>query len=168
MTSVDSMPPQRRAPAFGPIAARAFLVGSLVATTGCGTCPPFRAAWYLDRPQENTPTIYLALLNEGTQPLALESVLLNPIDPDGKGKEVFPSATVPAQPLQLLPPGRLLLVNLYGKLEKCDLPVTVQIHCGHSRPRREAVSGLLPNYLHEQWINSCQQASGAVSATGQR
>lgn len=161
MIPVVRAPRHSGAAALRPLASRTTIVAAAVIAAGCAQmgCPSFRAAWYLDRPEASAPTIYLALLNEGNQPLALERVELNPTGPGGRGQEVYKgTGATPA----LLQPGRLLLVNLEGKLDTCVLPVAVQVQCGGGRSRTQAVSGLLPNYLHEQWIGSCGQVDPAA------
>lgn len=137
---------------------RMALASSLLLAAGCAhsPCPPFRAAWYLDKAEHANPTIYLALLNEGASPLPLERIVLNPTEPDGSGNVVFASAA--AQP-DGLAPGRVLLLALDDKLGRCYLPVTVQLQCAQARSRTQPVSGLLPNYLHEQWIASCGEGA---------
>lgn len=134
------------------------VLAASAAMAGCAhpPCPPFRAAWYLDKPQESAPVVYLALLNEGVSPLPLERVVLNPAEPDGSGSVVFASAALRPD---ALPPGRLLLLALDDKLGRCYLPVAVQLQCGQGRASTQPVSGLLPNYLHEQWIVSCGEGA---------
>ena len=131
---------------------RVAMVVCAAAVAGCAQCPPFRAAWYLDKPEADAPTIYLALLNEGTQELPLEQVVLNPIGADGRGDVAFASATVPPE---VLKPGRLLLLDVGAMLGQCHLPVAVKLSCGDGRARTQAVSGLLPNYLHSKWTEVC-------------
>lgn len=145
--------------ARAPGAARAAMAScALAVMAGCAhpPCPPFRAAWYLDKPQDSAPLVYLALLNEGASPLPLQRVVLNPAEPGGSGSVVFESFAVPPD---TLPPGRLMLLALDDKLGRCYLPVMVQLQCAQGRSRTQPVSGLLPNYLHEQWIASCGEGA---------
>lgn len=134
------------------------LASSVMLAAGCAhsPCPPFRAAWYLDKAEQAKPTIYLALLNEGASPLPLQRVVLNPAEPDGAGSVVFESF---AREPDALPPGRVLLLAPGDKLGACYLPVTVQLQCAAGRTRTQPVSGLLPNYLHEQWIGTCGEGA---------
>ncbi len=134
------------------------LASGMLLAAGCAQppCPPFRAAWYLDKAEQANPTIYLALLNEGASPLPLQRIVLNPTEPDGSGKVVFASAA--ARP-DALAPGRVLLLALDDKLGRCYLPVAVQLQCAQGRSRTQPVAGLLPNYLHEQWIASCGEGA---------
>jgi hypothetical protein len=141
---------------------------------GCANpCTPFRAAWYLDdslearakavvaaaaasapSPAASAPTVFLALLNEGSKTLELTRVGLNPID-EGEGSTVLLSlAPHPAQKLELQP-GELRLFAVNHSLGQCVLPVSVLVWCSDGRSKPQPVSGLMPNYLHSTWIESC-------------
>lgn len=152
-------------------ALRMALASSVMLAAGCAhsPCPPFRAAWYLDKPEASVPTIYLALLNEGMQPMPLQRIVLNPTDAGAHGQVLYPNATAPPESLQ---PGRLLLVNLDGKLDECHLPVAVRLQCGERLTEPQPVSGRLPNYLHQRWIDECTRPRpphrAAATPAGQR
>lgn len=130
---------------------RATLVACAAVMAGCAQCPPFRSAWYLDTTSRNAsgvPSIRLALLNEGTQPLQVKKLVLNPPDKDATGTPVLENTT--------LQPGRLWLIALDStKLEACHLPVAVRLECDSGAPRTQPVAGLLPNYLPDFWMKLC-------------
>lgn len=130
---------------------RIAMVACVAALAGCAQCPPFRSAWYLDttsRSASGVPLMRLALLNEGTQPMQVRQVVLNPPDKDAAGKVVLKKTT--------LQPGRLWLIVIGSEeLEACHLPVAVRLECDNGVSRTQPVAGLLPNYLPDFWMKIC-------------
>jgi hypothetical protein len=130
---------------------RTAIVACAAAIAGCAQCPPFRSAWYLDTTSPNASgvaSIWLALLNEGTQPLKVKQLVLNPPDKDAAGTVVLKGVT--------LQPGRLWLVHLDRELlDVCQVPVAVRLECANGASRTQPVAGLLPNYLPDFWTNVC-------------
>lgn len=165
MSAIDAGTSLRRRAAWRAICTRVATVACIGLLVGCAQapCPPFRAAWYLEKSEAQRPTIYLAVLNEGTQPMPLERIVLNPAEPGAQGQVVYSSTTVPPETLL---PGRLLLVNLDGSLDECHLPVAVQLQCGERRSDTQPVAGRLPNYLHQRWIDQCTRPRQAGSDAG--
>lgn len=127
------------------------MVAFAATLSGCAQCPPFRSAWYLDttsRSASGVPLMRLALLNEGTQPMQVRQVVLNPPDKDAAGTVVLGKTT--------LQPGRLWLIALGSEeLEVCHLPVAVRLECDNGVSRTQPVAGLLPNYLPDFWMAAC-------------
>jgi hypothetical protein len=153
--------PARRAfaAAVRALARHAATASCIAVVAGCAhpPCPPFRAAWYVDLPEgaaaAAAPTMYLALLNDSTQAYRVERVVLNPSGTDRGGVDVLQGNEVARDPWQ---PGRLRLIKLETQeLSTCHLPVAVRLHCGNGLATTQAVSGLLPNYLPQHWIDQC-------------
>jgi hypothetical protein len=146
---------------------------SLAALAGCASCPPFRAAWYLHDPIQMPPTasasaalgpasgIYLALLNEGDKAVPLTKVVVNPV----KQQSGDLGTEVPVGQLGgMWLPGELRVFYMGSHVDHCILPVMVQIECGEScKPRPKAVSGALPNALHETWLTSCPKPKNGAT-----
>lgn len=132
---------------------------AMAAIAGCSSCPPFRAGWYLDDPGPQAadpsaaPIVYLALLHEGRKAVALTQVIVNPTGSD-RGRVVL-QGTVNDKEWQ---PGELRVFRVEDKeLGACSLPVAVQIQCGaHCSSAAQAVSGALPSFLHDAWLDRCQ------------
>lgn len=151
---------------------------------GCA-CPPYRAAWYAVEPTERSASastsaasaagmeIQLALLNVGDRALTLEGLRINPV----RSAELFGTRDGVKLGDVTLQPGRLHIINFtqaWAKQHKgmadppaaCMLPVQIQASCG-GWCRTQRVSGTLPNYLSEGWLQQCV-GEGKGSTSGAR
>ena len=126
-------------------------LSAALALSGCQSCPPYRAGWYLNDAPPAAPTVYRALLHEGQTPTAVKRVVLNP-GPDGApGWSLGLNRTLPAGGLLLLPASAFESDS--GPFGTCQLPVAVRIECA-AGTRQVPVTGTLPNYLHEGWLQA--------------
>jgi len=137
---------------------RSALLACLAALSACATappsCEPFRVAWYLgpeaagaDPAAAAAPAVYLALLNEGQADLQIDRVVVNPVRSGTGASSMFGVSDVE--------PGGLRLFRVDGALQRCRLPVAVTLYCKDGGSRFEPVSGALPNYLHQHWVERC-------------
>ncbi|MDP1899309.1 MAG: hypothetical protein Q8K96_02495 [Rubrivivax sp.] len=129
-------------------------LSAALALCGCQSCPPYRAGWYLNDAPPAAPTVYLALLHEGQIPTSVKRVVLNP-GPDGaSGWSLGLNRTLPAGGLLLLPASSF--EGDSGPFGICQLPVAVRIECT-AGTRQFPVTGTLPNYLHDGWLQACSR-----------
>lgn len=129
-----------------------------LALSGCAACPPMKAGWYLLDPAGN-PELMVALVNEGDL-TTLTRASVNPTKADGTGKWNFDFE-------EEMQPGRILLLNATHKgLPPCVVPVRIALRCAKSsEPSWISVSGSLPNYVPEKWLDSdhCMKLTGSAS-----
>lgn len=147
---------------------------------GCA-CSPYRAAWYAVEPAERAASaasvagmeIQLALLNVGDRALKLEGLRVNPV----RSADLFGTRDGVELGDVTLQPGRLHIINFtqaWATQHKgtadppaaCMLPVQIQASCG-GWCRTQRVSGTLPNYLSEGWLQQCKgEGKGRTSGAG--
>ncbi|WP_144289895.1 hypothetical protein [Ideonella sp. A 288] len=136
------------------VAVRWAALSAALALCGCQSCPPYRAGWYLNDAPPAAPTVFLALLHEGQTPTTVKRVILNPGTEGASGWSLGLNRTLPTGGLLLLPASSFESDG--GPFGICQLPVAVRIECT-AGTRQFPVTGTLPNYLHDGWLQACSR-----------
>lgn len=143
--------------------ARFSALATVVALSGCQSCPQYQASWYLTEKGPDAPTLYIALLHDGARPTVLRGAVLNPEGDGISGWALKLNKALPSGGLLVLPATAFKKNGMAFGHESnyCQLPVTVQVQCESSDSAKKLltstvpVTGKLPNYLHDRWLEEC-------------
>jgi len=147
------------------LAAATFGLLAMLATSGCATCGPFRAAWYLVEEDPGTssesgsasPTMYVSVLYEGMGDVVVDMITLNPSKDDMEDGWSFGSRVSPLG--RTMSGGRFVVLPTKKfkrgteEFSGCRVPVHVAVQCfAEKRSSWATVSGTMPNYLPKTWL----------------
>lgn len=133
--------------------------GLAILMSGCQTAP-VKVGWYINNQEASAdPSMHLALLNTGRCDIPLSDMVINPSsDADKTGWRY--SKTLP-----ILRPGELVVMSTKDfqtsdsqAFGSCQIPVRVLIRSWpHGRFLETTVTGTMPNYLDQRWLNDCEK-----------
>jgi hypothetical protein len=128
--------------------------------SGCQSCGPFRAAWYLvNKTGAEDLRMYVTLLHEDKGPATISRIVLNPADDLGlTGWKLDGTRTLSGGRLLILPAQSFK--NGDKPFQGCRVPVRVAVQCKDPNGISWAtVSGTMPNYLPDNWLDKCEHES---------